>query len=123
MNAEKTAGKPAIELCEEAVFTLRHAPGAVWATYYIGSMPFILGLLYFWSNMTRGRPSEESLIYGSLVLTLLFIWMKAWQAVFSMRIRGFITGDEWPGLRAGEFFRIAVAQGKWQPWGLIMLPL
>jgi hypothetical protein len=123
MSAKKSAGKTAIELCEEAVFTLRHAPGAAWASYYFGTMPFMLGLLYFWSNMTRGRHSEEQLIYGSLALALLFLWMKTWQVVFALRLRAHIAGYEWNGLTVRYICRICAAQARWQSSGFVVLPI
>src|SRR5436190_17779089 len=123
MSAEKSRAKPAIELCEEAVFTLRHAPSGAWASYYLGTMPFMLALLYFWSNMTRGHPSDEQLISGSLGLAVLFIWMKTWQVLFALRIRAHLAGYEWIGVGARNWWRICVAQARWQPSGFIMLPL
>ena len=45
--------KPAIELIEEAFHLLRHASPAAWGAYVTGTLPFILLLLYFWSDMAR----------------------------------------------------------------------
>ena len=43
----------AIRIIEEAVHLLRSAPGSLLAGYYIGSAPFVLGLMYFWADMSR----------------------------------------------------------------------
>jgi hypothetical protein len=115
--------KSAVDLCEEATFLLRHAPAGAWASYFLGTMPFLLGLLYFWSDMTRGQQAADRLILGSLGLALLFIWMKYWQVIFAARLRSMINDSEPEPISARDASRIAVAQARWQPWGLILLPI
>jgi len=46
-------------MIEEAVHILRAAPGALLTVYYIGSVPFVLGLLYFWADMSRSAKAYE----------------------------------------------------------------
>ena len=88
MSAQGTnAGKGAIELCEEATILLRTAPIQTWSYYFAGTMPMVLGLLYFWSDMTRGPQAGDRLVTGSLLGSLLFVWMKAWQVLFAARLR------------------------------------
>ena len=74
--------KSAIRMIEEAVHILRAAPGALLSVYYIGSVPFILGLLYFWADMSRGAEAHEYSAMAALGLSFLFVWMKFWQTVF-----------------------------------------
>src|SRR4029453_16416033 len=71
--------KPALDLVEEAVHLLRHGPTVGLAAYYVGSLPFVLALLYFWSDMAHSAFASERLTVGSLALTVLFFWMKTWQ--------------------------------------------
>ena len=52
-KSHKKHPKSAIRIIEEAVHILRSAPGSLLSVYYIGSVPFILGLLYFWADMSR----------------------------------------------------------------------
>ena len=124
MSAQGTkTAKGAIELCEEATVLLRCAPIETWSYYFAGTLPMVLGLLYFWSDMTRGHQAGDRLVTGSLLLSALFIWMKAWQVLFAARLREVITDAEPEQVSVGGFLRIAVEQACWQPWGLILLPI
>jgi hypothetical protein len=124
MSAQGTkTGKGAIELCEEATVLLRCAPMETWSYYFAGTLPMVLGLLYFWSDMTRGQQAGDRLVTGSLLLSALFIWMKAWQVLFAARLREVITDVEPEQFSVRGFLRIAVEQARWQPWGLILLPI
>ena len=122
-NRSKKHEKEVVALCEEAVFLLRNSPASVWACYYAGTMPFVLGLLYFWSNMTRGQPGTEAVLTGSLGLAGLFVWMKTWQAIFGWRLRSVLTDSAPEGVSAAGFARMALGQARWQPWGLVLLPV
>ena len=72
-------GKSAVDLLEEATHLLRANPSLL-ASYYFGSLPFILGLLYFWTDMSTGSDAWRHCSEASWGLTLLFIWMKTWQS-------------------------------------------
>ena len=52
MSSGKRARGP-FDLLEEATHLLRTAPAATLAVYYLGAVPFVLGLLYFWADMSR----------------------------------------------------------------------
>ena len=43
----------AVDLIEEALHLLREAPFGVWVLYYTGTVPFVLGFLYFWADMAQ----------------------------------------------------------------------
>src|SRR5438876_779999 len=70
----KSSQKGAIELIEEAVHLLRQAPLPTLAAYYIGALPFVIGLLYFWAEMSRSPFAYQHLAGGSLGLAALFLW-------------------------------------------------
>jgi hypothetical protein len=114
--------KPALELCDEAMFLLRHAPAAAWTVYLAGVGPFLLGLLYFWTDMTRGVLSETRLVSGAFLLSVLFVWMKSCQSIFCAQLWSVISGipRARPGFR--EWLRIAIAQSRIQPWGMALIP-
>src|SRR5262249_59201462 len=84
-------GKSALELLEEATHLLRGAPPGTLATYYTGAAPFVLGLLYFWADMSRSPFAAQHLASASLALGLLFLWMKFWQALFLRKVRAAIS--------------------------------
>ncbi len=68
--------KNGIQLIEEAMYVLRVRSAKGLLLYYIGSLPFILGLLYFLSDMSRSAYAYQYCAAGSLVLAMLFVWMK-----------------------------------------------
>lgn len=119
----KAAGRPALELCEEAAFLLRRAPAGAWTIYFAGAGPFLLGLLYFWTDMTRGVFQEAKLVGGSLALAILFIWMKTCQSMFAQRLWAFLSKTPREPETPGRWARVALAQARLQPWGFFALPV
>jgi hypothetical protein len=116
-------GKPALDLCEEAVHLLRRAPLSLPATYYLGSVPFILGLLFFWADMSSSATARDHIAPAALGLTLLYLWMLAWQSIFARGLRAELAGAEHAGVSLGGWLRIAAAQAAVQPWKLVALPV
>jgi hypothetical protein len=115
-------GKPAVEILEEATHLLR-ANASLLAPYYFGSLPFILGLLYFWTDMSTGADAWRRCSEASWGLTLLFIWMKTWQSLYARRLLERIKGEasrDW-GLR--RMMRAAAIQTTIQPWSILILPI
>ena len=78
--------KSAMRLLEQAVHLLRLAPADLLPVYYIGSLPFILGLLFFWGDMSRSADAGEYSASAAFGMALLFVWMKCCQALFATRI-------------------------------------
>ncbi len=122
-HARRRQSKGAFDLIEEAVHLLRTAPSASLAVYYLGAIPFVLGLLFFWADMSRSPFANQHLADASLALAGLFFWMKFWQAVFAHRLRAQIAAESPPalGLRLGT--RIFATQVILQPLGLFLIPL
>jgi len=116
-------GKGAFELIEEAFHLLRLAPLSTVASYYVGSIPFVLALLFFWSDMSRSAFAAQRLAAGAFGLTLLFFWMKTWQAVFAQNLLAALSGDPAPRWTLGRWLRVALVQAILQPSGLFLLPL
>jgi len=123
MKAKSSKGKPALELIEEALHLLRHAPAGVHLCYYTGSVPFILGLLYFWSDMSRGAYAYDRIGEGSLMVGLLFVWMKSWQAVSVAKLRAFLSGSEEPQWTVARVARLTMVQAALQPTALFVRPV
>ncbi len=115
-------GKGALELIEEAVHLLRRSSARSLASYYIGSLPFVLALLYFWADMSRSPFAEQHLAGAGLGLAALFVWMKVWQAVFAGELLDALAGSfRSRGWR--HWARVLVTQATVQPSGLFVLPL
>lgn len=116
-SREKGIG--AVELLEQATALLRQAPLDTLACYYLGTVPFMLVLLWFWADMSRSADADQRLAGGALALSILFIWMKVWQSRFSGRLLMQLGGAaELPSVTGS-----VMVQGGLQPWGFIILPL
>ena len=118
---QKPEGKNPFELIEEAFHLLRLAPGAALATYYLGSLPFVLGLLFFWSDMSRSAFAAQRLTAGAFALSLLFLWMKCWQALFAQHLLARLCGEPAPRWTLRRLLRVALAQTILQPSGLFLM--
>jgi hypothetical protein len=80
------SGPGALSLLERAFHLLRRQSGAALAEYYLGSLPFVLALLYFWSDMSRDPSAALYCGPSAAILALAFIWMKLWQVRFCRRV-------------------------------------
>ncbi len=112
-------GKGGIELIEEATDLLRRASVDTLCCYYLGAVPFVFGVLYFWADMSGGAGAADRLVAESLWSALLFLWMKCWQAVFARRLMARLMNEPPAPLR---FAGLAVVQGVIQPWSLLVMP-
>jgi hypothetical protein len=111
-----------MDLIEEAVHLLRRAPAGLLAGYYSGSLPFALGLLYFWVDMSRSPFAARHLSGASLGLAMLFLWMKFWQAWFAAGLRAWVAGSAPPRWSAWRCARMFIIQTALQPSAAVMLP-
>lgn len=114
--------RPALELIEEAMHVLRAAPASALVAYMVGTAPFLAGVLFFWSDMSRSAFADRHLIGGAIGLSLLFIWMKSWQAVFGAMIRAHVGHEPAPQFSLRVITRIVVRQLAIQPWSFVLLP-
>ena len=81
-----------LTLAEQAVHLLRRSGAPALLAYYTGSLPFALGLLYFWSDMSRNPMADQYCGPAAAGLALLFIWMKYWQVRFCRRLTWLLLG-------------------------------
>jgi hypothetical protein len=116
-------GRDNLELLEEAVWLVRRAPAATLACYYIGALPFVLGLLFFWADMSRSALARERLPGAAFGMCLLFLWLKAWQTVYARRLRAHLADEPQPRWTVRGVCRMLVAQMVIQPSGLFLIPL
>jgi len=56
-------GRGGLDLMEEATHVLRAAPAGTLAIYYLGAIPFVLGLLFFWADMSRSPKSSKNFLH------------------------------------------------------------
>ena len=111
-----------LQLVSEALNLVRSAPPSALAAYYVGSVPCVLGLLYFVSDMSRSAFARERCFTLSLVMAGLFLWMKAWHTVYAagMRDRLMETQEPWSTKRVA---RLVATQAALQPYGLVLIPV
>lgn len=114
-------GKGAFELIEEAFHLLRLAPASTLASYYLGALPFVLALLFFWSDMSRSAFAAQRLAGGAFGLSLLFFWMKTWQAIFAQDLLARLGGEAAQPWSLPRLWRVGLIQASLQPPGLFLL--
>ncbi len=120
MSERKPEEQGAIEILEEAVQLLRSAPASSIAVYLVGAIPFSLGLLFFWTDMTRNPFASERVAEESLGVALLFVWKSVWQAVFEARLYRQRSMSSAGPLRLA---RLIAIQCTLQPLSLVVIPL
>jgi hypothetical protein len=112
-----------VEMLEEAVQLLRSAPAPAIAAYLAGSVPFLIGCLFFWTEMSRSRNAEADSFFEALGLALLFLWMNGCKAVFAGRLRRQLEGAAAPPWTWGRAWAVGVVQSAVQPLKLILMPM
>ncbi len=97
-RARRTDERTAVELVEEALALLRRTPSAL-AWHWLGAVPFWLGLLWYFTDMTHGALARQRCSFGALVVAVLYLWKRAAQS------------------RAGAWLRAAAVDAVPPPWG------
>jgi hypothetical protein len=115
--------RSALDLIEESAELLRQLPGRVWLIYFVGTVPWALGLLFFWVDMTTGGWGEHHAEPGAIALALLFLWMKVWHSVFSSRLQDLFAGRPASAWSLSRVLRTSLIQGMIQPPRLFILPV
>ena len=122
-SVPKKHHKSAIRIIEEAVHLLRSAPGSLLVGYYLGSAPFVLGLMYFWADMSRSANAGEHRAMAALTLAFLYIWMKFWHTVFAHQVRAHMTGEPPCRWSLRRITSVAATQSLIQSTRFIVLPV
>lgn len=69
----------AIQLLEESFHLVRTTwASGCWA-YYLGSIPWMIGLLYFMADMSRSSFAPRDAVFVSVGMGLLWVWKQIWQ--------------------------------------------
>jgi hypothetical protein len=122
-NKESAYSRGAIDIMEEVFHLLRRAPLRILASYCVGTLPFLLGLLYFWTDMSRSAFAYYHVVQGSFVLSLLFVWMKCWHVLYARQLLAEVGAERLQRWTPAQVFRTAVRQTIVQSSGLFLLPL
>ena len=121
--APRRTSPGALDRIDEAFLRLRLAPVGILGTYYAGSLPFVLALLYFWTDMRRNPDAARDATGASLGMAVLFAGMKVAHAVFAARLRAVFARQPAPRWTWKRLGRVALVQTIIQPSGLFLLPL
>jgi len=121
-HRKRKEGQPVIGLIEGSVVLLRRQPVENLFLYYLGALPFALGLVFFWADMSAGALAHEHLAGGAFGIALLWIWMKCWQAVYGERLKSWIMQVPPAPLSIKRLMRIGLVEAATSPWGFVLLP-
>ncbi|MBA3030923.1 MAG: hypothetical protein FP816_19210 [Desulfobacteraceae bacterium] len=113
----------ALKLTEQSIQLLRQNGIPILAEYYVGSLPFIFGLLYFWSDMSRSTYAAVYCSEAAAGLALLFIWMKYWHVRFCRRLWCVLLGTTEKKRPFGHELATVGRQALLQATGMIVQPV
>ncbi|MFA6959587.1 MAG: hypothetical protein WC205_02415 [Opitutaceae bacterium] len=122
-SAKKIDAPGAVALIEEAINLLRAAPAVAWAIYLTGTVPWVLGLGYFWAATSWFAPRPEAILWQALGLGALYLWSKVAQAEFCGRLRALRFGEEPKPLSVRGLVRTADRQARVQGWAVLLMPV
>ncbi|MBU2430749.1 MAG: Dyp-type peroxidase, partial [Proteobacteria bacterium] len=113
----------ALDIIEQAFYLLKKMPAQILFLYYLGTMPFIVGILYFFNDMSKNAFAGQYCLSASLGLVFLFVWCKFWQAAFCTRTYWFIGEYPKRAWSLGSVLQIITTQTIVHASALIILPL
>ncbi len=120
-RADKSPG--AVEMIDEAAAFLRHTSLSTFFIYYAGALPFCLALIYFTFDMMQSASADRHLGPESLLLTVLYFWMKTCQAVFSRRLLASIEGGDQEPWTLWRWVNTALLQAIYAATSIIAYPI
>ena len=80
-------------LIEEAVQLLRTAPVTVFALYCGGTVPFLLALFSFCTEMSYSRDAGAKCTASAVIVALAYCWMKGLEVFCCRELVRAYTGD------------------------------
>ena len=110
-----------LALIEEALHLVRTAPPACLLAYYIGSVPFAMSLLYFWAHMSYSADAYLYSAPGALFVALMFVWMKAWQAVYARHLLAHVRDEPSPQWTFHRVMQLTASQAFIHAVGFLAL--
>ncbi len=116
-------GPGPIELIEEAVGLLRRAPAGAIAAYLAGAVPFLLGVLFFWTDMARGAMAWQRCSVAALGVTLLYLWKRTCHSRLGAILRATAAGTQPALWTVRDWLAAAGLHARLSTWSLLLLPV
>ncbi|RJP24320.1 MAG: hypothetical protein C4520_04245 [Candidatus Abyssobacteria bacterium SURF_5] len=123
IDRKEPAPKGALEIIEEAFHLVRTSSIHALALYCLGTVPFVLGLLYFWGDMSRSAFAYRYAARGAFLMTLLFVWMKCCHAMYARRLLEHVCNSAPQRWTFRMIARAIIRQTIVQSTGFFILPL
>lgn len=114
--------RTALDWIEEATHLLHYAPASTLALYYIGTLPFAFGLLWYWLDMSRDAFAQQRVEAASFFLALVFLWMKCWQSAFAASLLHELSGVANAKWSLRRILRLLLQQSAIQPTAFVVVP-
>ncbi len=99
----------AMELIDESVTLFVRLPKYLLAIYYLGALPFCVGVIYFWHDCRKSLDGS-TIAPEALFLTASYILMKVSQAIFCRLMYCHLSGEEDDSWTVYRVMNIAVIQ-------------
>ena len=90
----------AVDCIEESFNVLRANFATVMPLYLVGTVPFVLGLIYFVNDMSQSADAWSTLPVYSTYLAMLFVWKCSFQAMFCGKVMDALTAYSRPRVEA-----------------------
>jgi hypothetical protein len=110
-----------IDLVEEAIHVLRGAGVRGLALIWTGAIPFAVGVLLFWRDMTHYDRNVELCAWESLLLVALLLWMNVLRGLFAASLHAQLAGAASGGNKG--FFRTVGVHLVLGTSKLLLMPL
>jgi len=121
-RSDATGGPGPLQLLDESAGLLRRAPPAALAAHLAGTVPFLLGALFFWADMSRGAMAWQRCSLGALGVTLLYLWKRTWQSRMGAILRATAAGAPVPRWTGRDWIAAAAMHARLSTWSLLLLP-
>lgn len=112
-----------IDLVERAVHLLRLTPLSDLLLFYIGAVPFVMGFLFYLSDMASSPFAAERCAGSALGIAVLYIWLKCWHALFCRRLYDRAAHRPSAPLKEAAIARLIYFQLTRSSWAMLMLPV
>lgn len=108
-----------LQIVEEGFHLLRTVEVRYYVWFYLGAVPFAVGLLYFAADQSRSSLADQSAPGAAALMVILYFWMRFCQARFCRGLYETINPGHLPERTALEKFRAGAAliflQSLWLP--------